>query len=286
MTTALPPPPRQAGSKVSVPGTLALPAVLFLFGFFLLPLLWNLSRSFPTISDGLAAYAAMLSDPYYLRVIANTVGLSTIVTILAVVVGYPIAYFLVRKANRSSGLIVFLLIAPLLTSIIMRTYGWRVIFARRGVLNNTLIDLGLIDRPLVLLDNPLSAVIGLLHVLVPFMVLAIATSLQSVERNLEDSARILGANRLQTFFRITFPLTLDGIATGFILVFMLANGSFVTVLFLGGGSLPTLPLLIYQQFNTTRDFAFASVASNVLLVLTLVCLFLQLRFIRRRGVAR
>lgn len=278
------PRPKWLGKRASVQTALVLPVTLFLLSFYVLPLIWNLSTSFPTLDKGLASYVAVLSDVYYLKVIGITIGLSSVVTLICVIVGYPVAYYLVRFANRSSGLIIFLLMAPLLTSIIMRTYGWRIIFARRGLFNTTLMDLGLISKPLVLLDNPISAVIGLVHVLVPFMVLAIATSLQSVERNFEDSARILGAGEARTFWEVTFPLTLDGIATGVIVVFMMATGSFVTVLYLGGGTLPTLPLLIYQQFNTTRDFAFASVLSNILLVLTIVCLALQLRFIKRKGV--
>lgn len=284
--TALGPVRRRRTITGPVPGTLVLPCVLFLAGFYILPLIWTIGRSFPTLEQGLGTYGMMVTDPYYLRVIATTLGLSAVVTALCILLGYPIAYYLVRSAKRSSGLIIFLLVAPLLTSVIMRTYGWRVLFARRGVLNTTLLDWGIIDQPLVLLDNPISAIIGLVHVLIPFMVLAIATSLQSVDRNLEHSARILGAGRIATFLRVTFPLTLDGVATGVILVFMLANGSFVTVLYLGGGSLQTLPLLIYQQFNTTRDFASAAAMSNLLLALTVICLFLQLRFIRRKGVTK
>jgi putative spermidine/putrescine transport system permease protein len=233
----------------------------------------------------LAAYRKLLGDPFYLGVIVDTIWLSVIVTIVSLLVGYPVAYFLVRHSGRWSGLIIFLLIAPLLTSIIMRTYGWRVLFARRGLLNNLLVDqLGWLERPLQLVNTPEAAVIGLVHVLVPFMVLAIASVLQGIDIRLEESARILGASRWQTFWRVTLPLSLDGIGTGAIVVFMVANGSFVTLLLLGGNSMLTLPLLIYQQFNTTRDFGLASAMGNLLLVTAVACLYLQLRLIRRRGV--
>lgn len=198
-------------------------------------------------------------------------------------IGYPVAYVLVRKSGRWAGLIIFLLIAPLLTSIIMRTFGWQVLFARRGLVNNLLLDqLGLIEAPLRLTNSPGIAIAALVHVLVPYMVLSIATVLQSVDRRLEESAKILGAGRLRAFREITLPLSLDGIGTGAILVFMIANGSFVTLVLLGGG-LQTLPLLIYQQFNTTRDFGMASAMSTLLLAVALSCLFLQLRLVRRRG---
>jgi putative spermidine/putrescine transport system permease protein len=265
------------------------PAVLFLVVFFVLPLIENVSRSVElsaTLRPGAEQnhYAKLFFDPFYLWVTAQTIILSVGVTFICVVVGYPIALYLVRHAGRWSGLVIFMLIAPLLTSIIMRTFGWRVLFARRGLFNETLLSLAWIERPLEFLNGPLPAVIGLVHVLVPFMVLSIASVLRNIDIGLEESARLLGASRMQTFFRVTLPLSLDGIGTGAILVFLLANGSFVTLLLLGGGSIQTLPLLIYQQFNTTRDFGFAAAMSNLLLVVALGCLYLQLRLIRRKGV--
>lgn len=263
---------------------LVAPALLFLVGFFLAPLAANGWRSFvPEGQFTLAIYARLL-DPYYIEVIIKTLVLSFVVTLICLIVGYPIAYYLVRRAGRWSGLIVFLLVAPLLTSIIMRTFGWRVIFARQGLANNILRDLGLIERPLDLLNGPGSVVIGLVHVLVPFMVLSIASVLQSVNPRLEDSARVLGASPSRTFWLITFPLSLDGVGTGSILVFMLATGSFVTLLLLGGGSMQTLPLLVYQQFVTTRDFGLAAAMSNLMLVIAAIFLYLQLRLVRRKGV--
>src|SRR3712207_981903 len=144
-------------------------------------------------------------------------------------------------------------------------------------------DLGATDRPLDLLNDPFSVFVGLVHVLVPFMVLSIAAVLQGIDRRLEESARVLGASRLRAFLSVTLPLSAEGIATGCILVFMLTNGSFVTMLLLGGGQVVTMPLLIYQQFTMTQDLAFASAMGNVLLLFALLCLALQLRIVRRRG---
>ena len=265
------------------------PAILFLATFFVFPLLENLYRSFLLDGAGrgvagLGSYQRLLFDPFYLNVIFQTIALSAIVTVICILIGYPVAYYMVRHAGRWYSIIIFLLIMPLLTSIIMRTYGWRVLFARRGLLNLLLQDFGIIDQTLNLLNSPEAVVIGLVHVLVPFAALSIASVLQGIDLNLEESARILGASKLKTFLRVTLPLSLDGIGTAAILVFMIANGSFVTLLLLGGGSLQTLPLLIYQQFNTTRDFAFAAAMSNVLLVVAVFGLYLQLRLIRRKGI--
>lgn len=271
--------------RLLAPPFLALPAVLFLVVFFVMPLIDNGMRSVIAADGGftLSRYVSLLTDGFYLWIIAQTVLLSAGVTIISIIIGYPVAYFLVRKAGRFSGLIIFLLIAPLLTSIIMRTFGWQVLFARRGLVNNLLVDqIGILSAPLRLTNSPEIAIAALVHVLVPFMVLSIATVLQGIDTRLEESAKILGANRLRTFFEVTLPLSLDGIGTGAILVFMIANGSFVTLVLLGGG-MQTLPLMIYQQFNTTRDFGMASAMSMILLVIAVFCLFLQLRLVRRKG---
>ncbi|MBN8957301.1 MAG: ABC transporter permease [Rhizobiales bacterium] len=271
---------------LSAQAWLVAPALIFLFIFFVLPLVDNGQRSF-VVGDNhwsLANYNKLFFDRYYLGVLGQTIGLSVVVSAICLVLGYPLAYYLVRYAGRWRSLIIFLLVAPLLTSIIMRTFGWRVIFARRGMLNNFLIETGLIDAPIHFLNGPISVIVGLVHVLVPFMVLSIASVLQGINPRLEESAQILGAGRTRTFLLVTLPLSLDGIGTGTILVFMLTCGSFVTLLLLGGGSIHTLPLLIYQQFNTTRDLSLASAMSNVMLVIALICLYIQLRFIRRKGV--
>jgi putative spermidine/putrescine transport system permease protein len=262
-----------------------LPAGLFLGAFFVMPLLDTIRRSI-TGQDGhvtLARYMRLLSDPFYLGAIGQTLALSAGVTVICILVGYPVAYYLVRHGGRWSGVIIFALVGPLLTSIIMRTFGWQVLFARSGVVNLILVRwLGLIARPLRLTDSLPLTIAALVHVLVPFMALSIAPVLQGVDRRLEESAELLGAGRWRTFREITLPLSLDGIGTGSILVFMVANGSFVTLLLLGGG-LQTLPLLIYQQFNTTRDFGLASAMSTVLLVIALLCLWLQLMLLRRHA---
>src|SRR5690606_15918374 len=148
---------------------LAVPAVLFLLAFFVLPLFDNGMRSVDDGAGGLTLtrYVSLLTDSFYLRVTMETVLLSAGVTVISILIGYPVAYFLVRKAGRWAGLVIFLLIAPLLTSIIMRTFGWQVLFARRGLVNNLLVDqLGILSTPLRLTNSPEIAVAALVHVLV------------------------------------------------------------------------------------------------------------------------
>lgn len=264
----------------------ALPAILFLVAFLLVPLVANGWRSFnlgAAATDPWAYYDKLLFDSYYSGIFVTTFKVSLITTLCTLILGYPVAYFMVRHAGRWNALILFCMVAPLLTSIIMRTFGWRVLLARRGLLNVWLTDLGIISRPLDILNDPIVVYIGLVHVMAPFMVLSITAVLQGVDVRLEESARALGASRWQAFRNITLPLSLDGIATGCMLVFVITNGSFLTMLLLGGGKVQTLSLLIYQQFNLTQDIGFAAAMGSVLLVSALVCVALQARFLRRGG---
>jgi putative spermidine/putrescine transport system permease protein len=263
----------------------AAPAVLFLLGFFVIPLAANLLLSEPqgdaAGQGALHYYVKLLTDAYYAGVLLTTLKVATIATLVSLLIGYPVAYFMARLAGRWTGAMVFIVVAPLLTSIIMRTFGWRVLLARRGLINVWLGQWGLIGRPINLADEPVAVYIGLVHVLVPFMVLSILAVLQGVDRRLEESARVLGAGRVRTFLSVTLPLSMEGVITGCILVFVLTNGSFLTMLLLGGGKITTLSLLIYQQFNTTRDIAFAAAMGNVLMGMALVGLTLQVLVLRR-----
>ncbi|MDR5839439.1 ABC transporter permease [Caballeronia sp. LZ034LL] len=281
---------REAALRIAL---LCAPALVLLIVFFAFPLIGNALRSLgldaqaaPSQTSPWSNYEKLFVDPYYRGVIVETIKVSFIATLLCLALGYPIAHFMVRRAGRLAMPMLFLLIAPLLTSIIMRTFGWRVLFARHGPFNDLLMWLHLIERPLRVLGGPLGVYIGIVHVMVPFMVLSIVPVLRGVDRRLEESARILGAGAARTFLLVTLPLAMEGILTGCVLVFMLTSGSFVTQLLLGDGSVVTLPLLIFQQFSLTQDLGFASAMGNLLLVIVLACLYVQLRVAGRKGDAR
>jgi len=264
-------------------GMWALPALIFLLVFFVFPLFANVVRSLPA-ENPFQHYRTLFLDPYYLNVVWQTVKVSAITTVACLILGYPVAYFMVRFAGRWNPLFVFMLIAPLLTSIIMRTFGWTVLFSRKGLVNTVLVDIGLMSKPINMVNTEIMVYVGLIHVLAPFMVLSITSVLQGVNQSLEESAQILGASKLRTFLTVTLPLSLDGIATGCILVFVLTNGSFLTMLLLGGGKVTTLSLLIFQQFTLTQNVGFAAAMGNVLLLFALIGMAIQLRFLRRKGV--
>lgn len=262
-----------------------IPATVFMFGFFLLPLLHNAVRSVleeEAVGDPVFYYRKLLIDPFYRSVLFETLTLSFFVTLICLVLSYPVALFLVRHAGRWRSLIIFCLIAPLLTSVIMRTVGIQLILARRGALNALLASLDLPTFSGTLSTGPFAVYVGMIQVLIPFMVLSIAPVIQRIDPTLEEAAAVIGAGRLVSFLNVTLPLSREGILTGCILVFMMANGSFVTQLLLGGGKMTTMPVLIFQQFSVTQDTAFAGAMGNTLLVLCLACLAIQFALVSRR----
>jgi putative spermidine/putrescine transport system permease protein len=265
---------------------LLLPAAATLTLFFAFPLMQNVARSLGVAelqgSPTLGFYRRLFTDSYYVGVVLNTLKVSAITTALCLLLGYPIAYFMVRRARRFAVPLLLVLVTPLLTSIIMRTFGWRVLLARRGLLNDLLMWLDVIQKPLNLLGTEAIVYLGMVHVMVPFMVLSIVPVLRSVDTRLEESARILGAGAIRTFLLVTLPLSIEGVITGCALVFMVANGSFITMLLLGDGSVVTLPLLVFQQFSQAQDLSFASAMGTVLLVIVVGCLYLQAHLVRSK----
>lgn len=256
------------------------PVLLFLLAFFVVPIGDLIRVSMVQGGARTNAYYKIATDGYYLAVVARTFVLSAVVTAVSTIVAYPVAYFLVRRESRWHGTVIILLLLPLLTSLIMRTYGWQIILSRQGLLNSALMASGVISAPLQMLQSYTAVVIGYVHLFVPFAVISIATVLQSIDTRIEEAAVSLGASRFATFMKITLPLSQDGIVTGAILVFMMCNGAFVTALLLGGNAVITIPLLIYQQFTLTRDFQMGAALSTVLLAASVACLFLQLRLTR------
>ncbi|MDM8356154.1 ABC transporter permease [Pandoraea communis] len=272
---------------------LCAPAFLMLVLFFGMPLYENALRSvgISAIPGTHSAftwryYEKLFTDPYFVGIIVETLKMSVWTTFWCLIVGYPVAYFMVRRAGRMAGPLLFVLIMPLLTSIIMRTFGWNVLLGRHGLVNDALLMIGVIERPLRMTQGPAIVYVGNVHVMVSFMVLSIIPVLRSVDQRLEESARVLGAGALRAFLLVTLPLSVEGIITGCLIVFMIINGSFIGALLLGGGTVVTLPLLIFQQFSQTQDMGFASAMGNLLLIVVLICLYVQGRFTGRQKEVR
>lgn len=273
---------RQSIAAKFGPALLLAPLVLFLLVFFVGPVLVNLQESLRAPGTGALAtstYAAIAGDPYYLKVLGQTLLLGLGVTAICLIVGYPMAYAVARAEGGWKSVLVLTLVAPLLVNVVVRSFGWMVILGGNGVINVTLRAIGLPTVELMYTWTGIT--IALVQVLLPFMVFAIASTLEMLDSRLEEAARVLGAPSHQVFLRVTLPLSMEGVITGSILTFTVTIGSFVTVMLLGNNSTMVLPLLIYQRLTVASDWATSAALGTVLLVVVLAILWLQQRLQRR-----
>ncbi len=267
-----------------IAAALLLPVLIVLGVFLLLPVgtialasVGLVSGAEPTLSH----YWKLVSDTYYLGIFVQTFVFSILMTLLTLLLGYPLASFIARTKARERGLVIFMVIAPLLVSMVVRSYGWQVTLGNNGLINNLLVFTGL--GPMRLVSNWTGVVIASVHVLLPFAVISIAGVLSSLDRSVEESAAVLGASPVNVFLRVTLPMAIDGLITAATFVFLLALGSFVTIMMLGGRGTMVVPLLIYQQVTVTHNMGFASAMAAVLMVITLGLLYAQFRILRRKG---
>lgn len=272
----------RTGRRVNAGLLLAMPAFLFLAVFFVGPLVVNLGESFrlPDGSVGFGQYARALGDSYYLGVLLNTILLGVGVTAVCLLLGYPLAVAIAQSSGPLKSVLIFLVVTPLLINVVVRTFGWMVILGRSGFLNYALRSLGL-DTINISGGWP-GIGIAMVHVLMPFMVLSIASALEGIDGMLEEAAMTLGATPSRTFLHVVLPLSMEGVVTGTLLVFALCMGSFVTVMLMGSNATMVLPLLVYQQLNLASDWPFAAALGTILVVVVVAATVLQLSLTRRR----
>lgn len=230
-------------------------------------LIWN---SFFVPEPTLAHYIRIVAEPLYLVVLWRTFAIGFIVTILAFVLGYPVAYAMARVQGRRAMLVAACVLIPLWTSVLVRSYAWIVLLQRNGIVNTTLQATGLTETPLPLLYTEGAVILAMTHVLLPFMVLPIYSNLRNIPDELTKAARNLGASAAYAFFRVTFPLSLPGIASGTLITFILALGFYITPVLVGGPRTLMMSTLIAQQTTELLDWPFAGALSAVLLVSTLL----------------
>jgi spermidine/putrescine transport system permease protein len=210
-----------------------------------------------------------LIDPLYLRILVYSMWVAGLTTGITILIGYPLAYYIARANTRQRSLLLFLILVPFWTNFIIRIYAWIMILRTEGILNNMLINLGVINSPLDILYTPLAVQIGMVYEFLPFMVLPLYTSLEKIENAQLEAAADLGARPWRAFLRVTFPLSVPGIVAGSILVFIPAMGMFVVPDLMGGAKTMLVGNLIRNQFLTARDWPFGSAASMLLMLLTL-----------------
>lgn len=217
----------------------------------------------------------LLADGLYAGVVLRSLLIAGAATVLAVCLGYPAAYYIARRPPRLRILLLFLIILPFWTSLLIRTYGWIVLLNREGVVNEVLIGLGLIDRPLEVLYTPIAVVLGLTYAFLPLMVLPLYASLERMPDELREASSDLGAKPIRTFRRVVFPLSKAGLTAGAIFVFIPSLGNFVVPDLLGGGRTVMVGNLIQSQFLQARDWPFGSALAMVLILVGLGFIIVQ-----------
>lgn len=259
-------------------GLLAIPGGMALLFFFVLPLGEILVRSL--VDPSPENYLTVITSSVVRASFLTTLLVSLATVVFCVLLGYPYAYVMARSGSTIAGILGFCVLVPFWLSILVRTYAWTVWLQNTGIINSFLIDTGLLNEPVQLMRNSLGTVIGMTHVLLPFMVFSMYASMQRIDLGLERASRALGAGPIRTFSRVYLPLSLPGVYSGCLIVFVTSLGFYLTPAILGDASKPLVGQLIVEQVNQALNFGMGSAIGIVLLVVTLLLLALGMRFAR------
>lgn len=251
---------------------LILPALIFLAVFFVYPLYEILQRSVTEPELGLGNFVKFYQSSVFFAVLINTLRMSFFVMFFCLLIGYPYAYLMNASSDRVAGFLLIAVLVPFWSSILVRTYAWTVILQRTGIINTLLLNIGLIEEPLKLLRNFQGVVIGMTHILLPFMVLPVYAVMQRIDKDLVRAAESLGASPIRAFREVFFPLSLPGVYAGSLLVFVVALGYYITPALLGSPKQTMMGTMVVQQVQQIRDWGMGSTLGVVLLVTTLLVL--------------
>lgn len=271
------------------PWILLSPALTSILLLLIVPLIFIVVYSFwlrtATGADQVGFYldnwAEVLSDEFYREILFQTLWIAFMTTIVCALMGYPAAYFIARS-NGNKAIMLLLLMLPFWISYIIRTMSWINILGVSGAFNTFLISIGVIDEPIQMLYNQVTVILGLVHFLLPFMILNIYVSLEDIDINLEDAANSLGASRWKTFLEVTLPLSLPGLAAGGLLCFVLGAGTYITPVILGGPRDAMFANLVFEAIITQLDWPMGSVLSLVLIAVLGSIVLVYNRFLGMR----
>ena len=271
---------------VSAAAWLVIPLLLVTVVGFNLPLIAMLGQSFVGPAGfTLENFREVFEASVYLKVLANTFRIALITAAVCVLVGYPLAYWLRRLSRRWQMVALAMVVIPFWISILVRTYAWIVVLGNAGLVNRSLMALGLTEAPLSFLYNELGVIIGTVNVLLPFLVLPLFAAMLKIDEQLLRAAETLGASPWTVFWRVFFPLSVPALAAGAVLVFILTLGFFITPAVLGGGRVPMIANMLDLLVNQMPDWELASAISALLLVVTLALFVLYLRLTRAKDQA-
>lgn len=260
-------------------GLMVIPCLfIFVLIFFERGTYGGINWSAPTLENITRAF-----DPLYLQIFLDSARIAFITTSLSLFIGYPAAYAISKTSERHQTSLLFFAMLPFWTNYLIRTYAWIVLLNPAGLINGLLLRTGLIVSPLPLLYNEFAVIMGLVYNYTPFVILAIYSSLQRMDKSLPEASRDLGASAMTTFLRITLPLTAAGVAAGAVFVFVLSIGNFVTPNLLGGKKFQMVGNLIYDQFLTARDWPFGATLSALLIGIMMLLLMVKAIASNRAG---
>jgi putative spermidine/putrescine transport system permease protein len=254
------------------PSLLVVPAIAFLVLGFVVPLVLFFVETLSeigSVSDIVDEALTITTSREVVNALFTTNWIALLVTLLTVLAGYPIAYFLANSERLRFTLVLFCIIVPYFTSVIVRTYSWMVLLGRNGIINQLLLATGLVDQPVALLYNKLGIVIGMTYVLLPYMILTLYAAMKAIDSSFMRAAHALGASRTYAFLRIYLPLSVHGVLSGCLIVFILAIGFFITPALMGGPKDVMIAMLIERSVELMLDWPSAAIMSLLLLAVTL-----------------
>jgi putative spermidine/putrescine transport system permease protein len=256
-----------------------IPAFVFVGIFFVVPVIALLMRSVTEPVPGLGNYAALLGSATYLRIFANTFIVSGIVTLVSLLIGFPVAWALAIMPGRLAAVIFAILLLSMWTNLLARTYAWMVLLQRTGLVNKMLMGMGLIHQPLPLVNNLTGVTIGMTYIMLPFIILPLYGVIRKIDPSILQAAALCGANRWQSLVFVLLPLAVPGMAAGALMVFVMSLGYFVTPSLLGGTANMMLAELIAQFVQSLVNWGMGGAVALVLLVVTLTLYAVQLHFV-------
>lgn len=268
---------------------LFIPCIVLVAYFMIVPLLETIIPTFTNTNGGMfSAYKEFFTDPYMMSIFWRTIKISLVSSIVCMFIGVPVSYYISRVSNKVRGLLIVLTVFPILTNSVVRSFAWMSILGKTGLINTLLLRFNLIQEPISLLYTEGAIIVGTVYIFLPLMIISLVGVMENIDNDLLEAAESLGANKLNAFFKVAFPLSLPGLIVGIVLVFTGSLTAYTTPQLLGGNKNTVLATLIYQKTMTLGDWQGAAVVATIMIGVTLIVIkginFLASR-LDKRGVS-
>lgn len=268
---------------------LFIPCIVLVAYFMIVPLLGTIIPTFTNTTGGMfSAYKDFFTDSYMMSIFWRTIKISLVSSIICMFVGVPVSYYISRVSKKVRGLLIALTVFPILTNSVVRSFAWMSILGKNGIINSLLMKLNIVSEPLSLLYTEGAIIVGTVYIFLPLMIISLVGVMENIDNDLLEAAESLGANKLKSFFKVVFPLSLPGLIVGTVLVFTGSLTAYTTPQLLGGNKNTVLATLIYQKTMTLGDWQGAAVVATIMIAVTLIVIktinFLASR-LDKRGVS-